>query len=215
MHAWLPVCPWSRSCGMGRFRVTPLAPAAGTCLISALHAETWGAGSDGGREEHPFPVDAAGRTRRALPETSWGYGRAGSCSGPASLMLHRWDRRAVRPPRSRRAARQTSTRIPAAPWGSSPLRPSPWRRVTQAKSSKLPGGGFAGKQKALLALPSHKWQGMPTSPLSDTLSAPNPDMRRQLGAGIPFRRQQMGRGDAPWGWGSSGRGAAARSGSAS
>lgn len=42
-------------------------------------------------------------------------------------------------------------------------------------------------------LPSHKWQGMLVSLLSDTLSAPNPDMRRQLGAGIPFPRRQMGR----------------------
>ena len=95
-----------------------------------------------------------------------------------------------------------------------PLRPSPWHRVTRGKSSKLPGGGFAGKQKTLPVLPNRKWQGMLASPLSDTLSAPNPDMRRQLGAGIPFPRQQMGHGNAPWGWGAAAEGLA-RSGSAS
>lgn len=39
--------PWSHSCGMQHFGVTPLAPAAGTCLISAFRAETQGNGRSG------------------------------------------------------------------------------------------------------------------------------------------------------------------------
>lgn len=84
----------------------------------------------------------------------------------------------------------------------------------KADPPNSPLGAWQGKQNALPMLPNRKWQGTPASPLSDTLSAPNPNMRRQLGAGIPFWRQQMGRGDAPWGWGAAAEGPA-RSGSAS
>lgn len=92
------------------------------------------------------------------------------------------------------------TRIPAAPITLVSCRP----RQT------LPAPRW-GRKSTFQVLPNHEWQGMPAfSPLS----APNPAMRRQLGDGIPFRRRQMGRGVAPWGWGAAAEGPA-RSSSAS
>lgn len=92
------------------------------------------------------------------------------------------------------------TCIPAAPIALASCRP----RQT------LPAPRL-GSKITFQVLPNHEWQGMPAfSPLS----APNLAMRRQLGDGIPFWRQQMGRGVAPWGWGAAAEGPA-RSSSAS
>lgn len=167
MHAWLLIQPGSRSYGMRHFRATPLAPAAGTCLISAVRADTQGnrrsgrrragAGSDGGQEENPFPASAAGRT---LPETSpvcQGCRRAGSCSGPAAVVSHHCDGDANHRPCSRRAAWPPSactTRASTLPCGAHPrCAHHPGIASPEANPPKLPGGDFSREAKGPAGAP--------------------------------------------------------------
>lgn len=174
------------------------APAAGSCLISASFTESQGKEAAAEQElvvlrvrmETLSPVHAAGGTSRALPKISQcprGMWESCSRSGAALGQTHHPSSH-LQESCSPASAPLLSSHHPAGPIHTTPIPSAPCHQGKPPKNLRANQRGLHPP-----GVPHPRVAGDARVPLSDTLSAPNPDMRRQLGAGIPFPRRQMGR----------------------